>query len=330
MGIWYSVQILKVIVSPGCVIGSACGMDKDVMKRLFLSHGVPTPKHVALGWDEIDGSLAGIETMIRYPAFVKLANLGSSVGIGRATNQVSLKAALHYAAEFDDKVIVEPAIEAREIECGVLGNEDPEVSVPGEIVTHGGFYDYETKYIADTADLVVPAPLSDIQRSRTGQLAVKAYQALGCAGLARVELLLDRKTGGLSVNEVNPMPGFTSISMYPRMWGCSGVPYPALVERLIDLAFERHSRGRRVRFDCRLRVVGSKDCPKRCSVPTFRGVSRGRFAGTARNIRTVLGICLTVSISRVYHVHTLVRRIEVDTPLKPTHSSFVDTSMPAI
>ena len=233
------------------VIGSACGMDKDVMKRLFLSHGVPTPKHVALGWDEIDGSLAGIETMIGYPAFVKPANLGSSVGIGRATDQVSLKAALHYAAEFDDKVIVEPAIEAREIECGVLGNEDPEVSVPGEIVTHGGFYDYETKYIADTAELVVPAPLSDFHRSRIAKLAVEAYQALGCAGLARVDFFLERKTGELWVNEVNTMPGFTSISMYPRMWECSGVPYPALIERLIDLAFERHRHGRRVRFDGR-------------------------------------------------------------------------------
>ena len=157
--------------------------------------------------------------------------------------------ALAYAAEFDDKVIVERAVIAREIECGVIGNEDPEASVPGEIVTHGGFYDYETKYVNDTAELHVPATITEAQGRAIRDLAVKAYKALGCAGLARVDFFIEADSGEIWVNEVNTMPGFTSISMYPRMWEFSGIAYSALIERLIDLAFRRHERNRRIRFD---------------------------------------------------------------------------------
>ena len=231
------------------VLGSACGMDKEVMKQLFAAHGVPTLKHVSVRWGELDEKVGEIEASIGYPAFVKPANLGSSVGIRKVSDRSSLAGALGYAAEFDDKVIVEPAVVAREIECGVLGNEHPKASVPGEIVTHGGFYDYETKYLKNTAELRVPAPLTEAQGLVVGRLAVRAYQALGCAGLARVDFFIEAGSGEVWVNEVNTMPGFTSISMYPKVWEFSGVPYPALVERLIDLAFQRHERNRRIRFD---------------------------------------------------------------------------------
>ena len=231
------------------VLGSACGMDKDVMKGLLASDGIPTLKHVTARWGELDERVAEVEEAIGYPAFVKPANLGSSVGIRRVIDRRSLADALAYAAEFDDKVIVEPAVVAREIECGVLGNEDPEASVPGEIVTHGGFYDYETKYLKDTAELHVPATVSESEGRAIRNLAVRAYKALGCAGLARVDFFIETDSGTIWVNEVNTMPGFTSISMYPRMWEFSGVPYPTLIERLIDLGFRRHQRNRRIRFD---------------------------------------------------------------------------------
>lgn len=231
------------------VLGSACGMDKDVMKRLFSEHGVPTLKHVMLRWGELDEGVTEIEESIGYPAFVKPANLGSSVGIRKVVDRANLRDALSYAAEFDDKVIVEPAVVAREIECGVLGNEEPEVSLPGEIVTHGGFYDYETKYLNDTAELRVPATVTEAEGLLIRDLAVNAYLALECAGLARVDFFIEADSGEIWVNEVNTMPGFTSISMYARMWEFSGVAYSALIERLVDLAFRRHERNRRIRFD---------------------------------------------------------------------------------
>ena len=231
------------------VLASACGMDKDVMKQLFRFHGIPTLDHVAVAWRNLSDHLEEIEEAIGYPAFVKPANLGSSVGIRRAGGRRSLEEALEYAAEFDDKMIVEPEVVAREIECGVLGNEEPEVSVPGEIVVDGGFYDYDTKYLNDTADLRVPAELTEPQGREIGELALKAFQAIGCSGLARVDFFIETGSGRIWVNEVNTMPGFTSISMYPRMWASSGVPYPALIHRLIGLAFSRHERKRRIRFD---------------------------------------------------------------------------------
>ena len=233
------------------VLGSACGMDKDVMKRLFLSHGVPTLRHVAVGRDDLGRSVEEVAGRIGYPAFVKPANLGSSVGIRKASGRAELEEALLYAAEFDHKVIVEPAVTAREIECGVLGGSPPQASVPGEIRTPGGFYDYDAKYETDDAELLVPADLAPDERRTVMELAVRAFDAVGSAGLARVDFFLERGTGRVWANEVNTMPGFTSISMYPRMWARSGVPYPKLIERLIEDALARHRRNRLLRFDPR-------------------------------------------------------------------------------
>ncbi len=234
----------------GCgVLGSACGMDKDVMKRLFRDRGIPTLPHVTVRREQLSGMLGEIEDRIGYPAFVKPANLGSSVGIRRAEDRASLDQALRYASEFDDKVIVEPAVDAREIECAVLGLGRPRASVPGEIVTPGGFYDYETKYVTDTAELHIPAAITKDQARAVRELAVKAFRAIGCEGLARADFFLDRSTGSILANELNTMPGFTSVSMYPKMWEASGLPYPALIERLIELALTRHRRNRRLRID---------------------------------------------------------------------------------
>ena len=234
----------------GCgVLGSACGMDKDVMKRLFRDHGVPTLRHIAVRWAERASKVAEIQDVIGYPAFVKPANLGSSVGIRRVDDRSSLAEALDYAGQFDDKVIVEPAVDAREIECGVLGIAPPRVSVPGEVVTHGGFYDYETKYVTDSAELRVPAELTPAQVRRIQELSLRAFLAIGCDGLARVDFFVDDNSGEIHANEVNTMPGFTSISMYPRMWEASGVTYPKLISRLIECAVVRHRRSRRLRVD---------------------------------------------------------------------------------
>ena len=233
------------------VLGSACGMDKDVMKRLFNESGIPTLPHETVLQGEAGESVSRIERNTGYPAFVKPANLGSSVGIRRVENREALIDALDYAHEFDTKVIVEPGIEAREIECAVIGNRSPEASLPGEIVTRGGFYDYETKYVTDSAELIAPASLESEQVEAVRDLAVKAFRALDCSGLARVDFFIsdDQRWPSIVVNEVNTMPGFTSISMFPRMWAVSGLPYERLIERLLALALERHAEGRSLRFD---------------------------------------------------------------------------------
>ena len=233
------------------VLGSACGMDKDVMKRLFRERGLPTLPHVAVRRGEARACVSEIEREIGYPAFVKPANLGSSVGIRKVADREELLAAIKYAGEFDPKVIVERAVDGREIECAVLGNDDPEASLPGEIVMRSGFYDYEAKYETNEAELVVPANLGDDQTRTIQRLAVEAFRAVECAGLARVDFFMETATGQILINEVNTMPGFTSISLFPRMWAASGLAYPQLVERLIDLGFERHARNKELRFDMR-------------------------------------------------------------------------------
>ena len=233
------------------VLGSACGMDKDVMKRLFRERHLPTLPHVALGWNETGGRLDEIEERIGYPAFVKPANLGSSVGIRKVASRADLSAAIEYAGQFDRKIIVERAVAAREIECAVLGNDKPKASLPGEIVVRDGFYDYDTKYVTDDAELVVPARLEPDQVRAIQGLAVDAFRALDCAGLARVDFFIENSTGQVLVNEVNTMPGFTSISMFPKMWAVSGLSYPDLIEQLIELAFMRHAQSRKVRFEAR-------------------------------------------------------------------------------
>jgi len=231
------------------VVGSSCGMDKDVMKRLFRERGLPSVDHVALLRHEIDTRWQEPAERFGYPLFVKPANLGSSVGISKASNEAELRKALDEAAQYDRKLVVEPAIDGREIELAVLGNDRPEASIAGEIVPAADFYSYESKYLDDSATLEIPAQLSAEQLAEVQRLAVGAFQAVECRGLARVDFFLERQTGRFLLNEVNTMPGFTSISMYPKLWEASGLPYSALVDRLIDLALERHAEKQTIRFE---------------------------------------------------------------------------------
>ena len=231
------------------VLGSACAMDKDVMKRLFRERRLPTLHHLALRREEAVDRSEEIEQRIGYPVFVKPANLGSSVGIRKVGGRADLRRALDHAGKFDRKIIVEPAVDAREIECAVLGNDTPEASHPGEIIVRSGFYDYETKYLTEEAELVVPARLGADQVKSIQGLAVDAFRAVNCAGLARVDFFVENATGRILINEVNTMPGFTSISMFPRMWAASGLPYPALIGRLIELALSRQDQNRKIRFE---------------------------------------------------------------------------------
>jgi len=234
------------------VLGSAVGMDKDVMKRLFRDARLPIVKWVTVLRGEWEEHPARVRTLIErkvgYPLFVKPANLGSSVGISKVHGPKELPAALNLAVEYDRKVIIERAVDAREIECSVLGNDHPEASVPGEVVPVNEFYDYEAKYLKEGSELIIPAKLRPRQTKRVQQLAVRAFQAVDGAGMARVDFLLDRRTAGLFVNELNTIPGFTPISMYPKLWEASGLPYPKLVDRLVELAIERHQEKSRTRY----------------------------------------------------------------------------------
>jgi D-alanine-D-alanine ligase len=231
------------------VIGSACGMDKDVMKRLFREAGLPTVEHVALLRRDRRDRVAELEARFGYPLFVKPANLGSSVGISKAHSREELVAALDLAAQFDRKLIVERAVVGREIECSVLGNDDPKASLPGEVVPANEFYDYDAKYIDENSRLLIPAPLTAEQTREVQRLAVGAFQAIECCGLARVDSFLEDQTGKVLLNEINTMPGFTSISMYPKMWEASGVSYTELIDRLIELAMERQAEKKTIRYE---------------------------------------------------------------------------------
>jgi D-alanine-D-alanine ligase len=236
------------------VLGSAAGMDKDVMKRLFAAAGLPIVKHVTILrslW-ESDPKRARreIEKKLKYPVFVKPANLGSSVGISKAHNKKELTPALEEAARYDRKIVIEEAVggkkhKARELECSVLGNDEPLASLPGEIVPSKEFYDYAAKYLEEGSELIIPANLSKSETKRVQELAVAAFQAVDCCGLARVDFLMDPKSGKIFVNEINTMPGFTAISMYPKLWAASGLEYPELLDQLIELALERHAEKRR-------------------------------------------------------------------------------------
>jgi D-alanine-D-alanine ligase len=180
--------------------------------------------------------------------FVKPANLGSSVGISKVTSLEELGPALRFAGEFDRKIIVERGIVGREFECSVLGNDDPKASVPCEILPSRDFYDYEDKYLLNRAQTIVPADLTPDQTAEIQRLAIACYQAVGCEGMARVDFLLETFTGKFFINEINTIPGFTSISMYPKMWEASGIPFPALIDRLIELAMERHEERQSMRY----------------------------------------------------------------------------------
>ena len=228
------------------VLAAAVGMDKAVMKVLFAASGLPIVQHDVLLRRDWQADRAGIVSelteRLRFPLFVKPANLGSSVGISRATDRDTLSSAIDLAAEFDRKIVVEEGVTpCREIECAVLGNSDPEVSVPGEIIPSRDFYDYEAKYLDDSSEIVIPAVLTPGQTAEIQRLAIAAFRAIDGAGMARVDLLLKRNTGRIFLNEINTHPGFTTISMYSKMWAASGLSYPALLDRLIALANERHT-----------------------------------------------------------------------------------------
>ncbi|HTV16557.1 MAG TPA: D-alanine--D-alanine ligase family protein [Acidobacteriaceae bacterium] len=240
------------------VLGSATGMDKDAMKRLFASAKLPIVKHVTFLRGEWEKSArkvtVRIEAALRYPVFVKPANLGSSVGISKAHDRKELGPAIEMAAQFDRKIVVEQGVggkgkKPRELEVAVLGNDAPEASVVGEVIPIKEFYDYEAKYLSEGSDLIVPAKLTKAQTKQVREMAVRAFQACDCAGLARVDFLMEPgKAGRIYVNEINTLPGFTSISMYPRLWAASGVPYPQLIDRLIALALERRADKDRNRY----------------------------------------------------------------------------------
>ena len=228
------------------VLASAVGMDKAVMKLVFTAKGLPVCDYeVVLLRDWKNDERAVMQSAISrlgFPLFVKPANLGSSVGISKAKHAAELRDAITLAGEFDRKIVIEAAVpNAREIECAVLGNDDPEASVPGEIIPSREFYDYEAKYLDDASKTIVPAKLTRTQTKEVRRLAVEAFKAIDGAGMARVDFLLAGDSGVVYLNEVNTIPGFTAISMYSKMWDASGVPYPKLLDRLIGLAIERHA-----------------------------------------------------------------------------------------
>jgi D-alanine-D-alanine ligase len=228
------------------VLASSVSMDKEMMKRVCIERGLPVVEYVALTRREIDPD--AICKRFAFPVFVKPANLGSSVGISKVHNCEELEPALRLAAEFDRKIIVERGIEGRELECGVLGNDDPVASLPCEILPSKEFYDYEDKYLLDRAQFRLPAELTEKQTAELRRLAVACYRAVECEGMARVDFLLESATGKLYINEINTIPGFTSISMYPKMWEQTGMPFSALLDRLIELALERHAARKATRF----------------------------------------------------------------------------------
>ena len=234
------------------VLASAVGMDKGVMKVLFAARGLPVcPYRVVLRheWEkQPDTIVAALEKDLKFPMFVKPANLGSSVGISKAKDVASLRDAMTLAGSFDRKIVIEAAVpDAREIECGVLGNDDPEASVPGEIITSREFYDYEAKYVDEGSRSVVPADLPKKVTDQVRRLAIEAFKAIDGAGMSRVDFLLSRRDNALFVNEVNTIPGFTTISMFAKLWAASGVDYPTLLDRLIALARERHAEKQQLR-----------------------------------------------------------------------------------
>jgi D-alanine-D-alanine ligase len=237
------------------VLGSALGMDKAVSKSVFAANGLPIVPYLTVTtrqWQTVPGEVvAGVAGSLGYPVFVKPANLGSSVGISRATSEGELGPAIRSAFEYDRKIVIEAGVpNAREIECAVLGNDEPEASLPGEIVVthHDGFYSYEAKYLdPGGATPRIPADLTPEMTEKVRRLSIDAFRALDLAGMARVDFFLDGRDGALYLNEVNTLPGFTAISMYPKMWEATGLSYPDLLTRLLTLAIERHERKQQLR-----------------------------------------------------------------------------------
>jgi D-alanine-D-alanine ligase len=238
------------------VLGSAVGMDKDMQKRLFLQAKLPVGEFMAIlraEWEKSRGKVLGaIRKKFRFPVFVKPATLGSSVGMTKAHDPKELAAAMDLAAEFAQKILVEKAIRGREIEVSVLGNEDPKASIPGEIVPHREFYDYAAKYLEEGTRLLIPAKLNKAQVKRFQEFAVRAFRSLECLGMARVDFFLENRTGKILLNEINTIPGFTSISMYPKLWEASGLSYRHLLDRLIELALAQHREKQRTKYTIEL------------------------------------------------------------------------------
>ena len=226
------------------VLGSAVGMDKITMKAVFQAHGLPMVPYLAVSraaWErDRAGTLRRAEEL-GFPSFVNPSSLGSSVGITKVHDATELGPALDGAARYGERLVVEQGIDAREVECGVLGNDMPEASVVGEILLKREFYDYEAKYHDPETDFAIPADLPTEVVLNVQALAIQAFQAVGAAGMARVDFFLDKQDGSLYLNEINTIPGFTTMSVYPRLWQASGVPYAELIERLIDLAIQRHA-----------------------------------------------------------------------------------------
>jgi D-alanine-D-alanine ligase len=238
------------------VLGSAIGMDKDVAKRLMQVAGIPVVPWISVqraDWERDPKTIRrAVEKKFKYPVFVKPATLGSSVGMTKVHSRAELGPALDLAAEFAMKIMVERSVNAREIEVSVLGNHDPQASTPGEIVPHREFYDYTAKYLEDGTQLLIPAKLKKSEIKQVQTMAVTAFRALELSGMARVDFFIEKRGGRIFLNEVNTIPGFTSISMYPKLWEASGVPYPQLIARLIDLALADHREKQRTKYSIEL------------------------------------------------------------------------------
>jgi len=243
------------------VLGSSAGMDKDIMKSLFRAAGLPIVKHVTVLRSQFEREPKKVQKLVasklKYPVFVKPANLGSSVGISKAHDAKELGPAIAEAAKFDRKIVIEEGVggkkyKAREIECAVLGNDDPKASVAGEIIPCKEFYDYDAKYLVEGSEAVIPAKITKTEMKMVQKLAIAAFQAVDCTGLARVDFLMEpgshKKSRRIFVNEINTMPGFTAISMYPKIWVASGVSYPELIDRLIQFGIERHEDKKRNQY----------------------------------------------------------------------------------
>jgi D-alanine-D-alanine ligase len=239
------------------VLGSAAGMDKDIMKQLFAAAGLSIVKHVTVlrsHWEKDPKKVTrAVESKLKYPLFVKPANLGSSVGISKAHDRKELGPAIKTAAAYDRKIVIEQGVggkkqKARELECSVLGNDEPKASIVGEIVPCAEFYDYSAKYLDEGSQPVIPARISKKQMKEVQGMAVRAFQAVDCSGLARVDFLMDPKNGKVFLNEINTMPGFTSISMYPKLWAASGLEFSDLIDRLVELALQRHAEKKKNQY----------------------------------------------------------------------------------
>lgn len=238
-------ELMNVAYVGAGIMASAVGLDKIIMKQIFGSVGIPQVRYVSCtrsGWQaHPQGIIDAVEQSIGYPCFVKPANLGSSVGISKVKERHELHQAVELAARYDRKIIIEQGLDIREIEVAVLGNDVPQVSVPGEILPSNEFYDYNAKYAGGLSTLTIPAELTESQKSAIELLAIQAFQAIDCAGLARVDFFIEKATGNVLVNEINTMPGFTRYSMYPKLWEASGMSYAKLLDTLIHLALERQS-----------------------------------------------------------------------------------------